>query len=75
MLHIFVYLYSNYVYALNGLVQEGNRSDEMMGRYVVQDRNVEVHIIVYFSKGMEMAVIITYFKKKEKHSSGGPSAV
>ncbi|KAI5611134.1 hypothetical protein C0J50_4922, partial [Silurus asotus] len=52
----------------NGHVGEGNRGDEvMMGRYGFKEKNVEGRIVVDFAKRMKMAVVNTYFKKKEEH--------
>ncbi|MFY0383419.1 RNA-directed DNA polymerase, partial [Bacillus sp. YIM B13582] len=46
-----------------------------MGRYGFKERNVEGQMVVDFAKRMEMAVVNTYFKKKEDHrvtyKSGG----
>ena len=51
----------------NGHVGEGNKEDEeVMGRYGVNKRNVEGQMVVDFSKRIEMAVVNTYFKKKEE---------
>ena len=60
----------------NGHVGEGNKEDEeVMGRYGLNKRNVEGQMVVEFAKRMEMAVVNTYFKKKEEHrvtyKSGG----
>ncbi|KAL7841885.1 hypothetical protein SRHO_G00255760 [Serrasalmus rhombeus] len=60
----------------NGHVGEGNRGDEeVLGMYGVKDRNAEGQMVVDFAKRMEMAVVNTYFQKREEHrvtyKSGG----
>ncbi|KAI5623219.1 hypothetical protein C0J50_17006 [Silurus asotus] len=60
----------------NGHVDEGNRGDEeVMGRCGLRERNVEGQMVVDFAKRMEIAVMNTYFKRKEDHrvtyKSGG----
>ena len=62
----------------NGHVGEGNRGDEnVMGRYGDKARNAGGQMVVDFAKRMEMAVVNTYFKKREEHrvtyKSGGRS--
>ncbi|XP_067359512.1 craniofacial development protein 2-like [Channa argus] len=62
----------------NGHVGEGNRGDEtVMGRFGVQDRNTEGQMVVDFAKRMEMAVVNTFFQKRQEHrvtyKSGGRS--
>ncbi|KAK2899938.1 hypothetical protein Q8A73_013067 [Channa argus] len=62
----------------NGHVGEGNRGDEtVMGRFGVQDRNAEGQMVVDFAKRMEMAVVNTFFQKRQEHrvtyKSGGRS--
>ncbi|KAI5092868.1 hypothetical protein C0J45_17259 [Silurus meridionalis] len=39
-----------------------------MGRYGLKERNVEGQMVADFAKRMEMAVVNTYFKKKEDHT-------
>uniref|UniRef100_A0A7N8XCY4 Endonuclease/exonuclease/phosphatase domain-containing protein n=1 Tax=Mastacembelus armatus TaxID=205130 RepID=A0A7N8XCY4_9TELE len=62
----------------NGHVGEGNRGDEeVMGKFGMQDRNAEGQMVVDFAKRMEMAVVNTFFQKREEHrmtyKSGGRS--
>ncbi|KAK3538824.1 hypothetical protein QTP86_015948 [Hemibagrus guttatus] len=60
----------------NGHVGEGNAGDEeVMGKFGVKERNLEGQIVVDFAKRMDMAVVNTYFQKREEHrvtyKSGG----
>ncbi|KAK3532164.1 hypothetical protein QTP86_009044 [Hemibagrus guttatus] len=60
----------------NGHVGEGNTGDEeVMGKFGVKERNLEGQKVVDFAKRMDMAVVNTYFQKREEHrvtyKSGG----
>ena len=53
---------------LNGHVGEGNIVDEeVMGRYGAGTRNKEGSMVVDFAKRMDLAIVNTYFKKKDEH--------
>ena len=63
---------------LNGHVGKGNIGDEeIIGRYSAGTRNKEGLMVVDFGKRMDLAIVNTYFKKKNKHrvtyKSGGKS--
>ena len=63
---------------LNGYVGKGNIGDEeIMGRYSAGTRNKEGSMVVDFGKRMDLAIVNTYFKKKDEHrvtyKSGGKS--
>ena len=63
---------------LNGQVGEENIGDEeIMGRYGAGTRNKEGSMVVDFGKRMDLAIVNTYFKKKDEHrvtyKSGGKS--
>ena len=63
---------------LNGHMGEGNIGDEeIMGRYGAEKRNRERSMVVDFAKRMDLAIVNTYFKKKDKrrvtYKSGGKS--
>ena len=66
------------VLGLNRHVGKGNIADEeMMGRYGTGTRNKEGSMVVDFGKRMDLAIVNTYFKKKDEHrvtyKSGGKS--
>ena len=61
---------------LNGHVGEGNIGDEeILGRYGAETRNKEGSMVGDFGKRMDLAIIKTYFMKKDEHrmtyKSGG----
>ena len=63
---------------LNGHVGEENIGDEeIMGRYGGETRNKKGSMIVDFGKRMDLAIVNTYFKKKDEHrvtyKNGGKS--
>ncbi|KAK3528935.1 hypothetical protein QTP70_012846 [Hemibagrus guttatus] len=52
----------------NGHVGKGNTGDEeVMGKFGVKERNLEGQMVVDFAKRMDMAVVNTYFQKREEH--------
>ena len=52
---------------LDGHVGEGNIGDEkIMGRYGAGTRNKEGSMVVDFGKRMYLAIVNTYFKKKDE---------
>ncbi|XP_061621461.1 uncharacterized protein LOC133474126 [Phyllopteryx taeniolatus] len=62
----------------NGHVGEGNKGDEeVMGKYGIQERNLEGQMVVDFATRMQMAVVNTFFQKRHEHrvtyKSGGRS--
>ena len=64
---------------LNGHVGKRNIGDEeIMGRYGAGTRNKEGSMVVDFAKRVNLAIINTYFKKKDEHrvtyKSGGKSS-
>ena len=53
---------------LNGHVGEGNiKREEIIGRYGAGTRNKEGSMVVNFGKRMDLAIVNTYFKKKDEH--------
>ena len=53
---------------LNRHVGEGNIGDEeIMRKYGAEMRNTEGPMVVNFAKRMNLAIVNTYFKKKEEH--------
>ena len=52
----------------NGHVGDGKQEDqEVMGKYGFGQRNDEGQRIVDFAKSTDLAVVNTYYKKKEEH--------
>ncbi|KAK3527007.1 hypothetical protein QTP86_006387 [Hemibagrus guttatus] len=43
------------------------RGTEVMGKFGVKERNLEGQMVVDFAKRMDMAVVNTYFQKREEH--------
>ena len=58
-------------------VEESIGDEKIMGRYGDGTRNRERSMVVDFAKRMDLAIVNTYFKKKDKHrvtyKSGGKS--
>ncbi|KAK3560589.1 hypothetical protein QTP86_010925 [Hemibagrus guttatus] len=58
-----------------GHVQRRESDEEVMGKFGVKERNLEGQMVVDFAKRMDMAVVNTYFQKREEHrvtyKSGG----
>ena len=53
---------------LNGHMGKGNIGDEkIMGRYDARTRNRQGLMVVNFVKRMDLAIVKTYFKKKDEH--------
>lgn len=51
----------------NGHVGEGNRGDEeVVGSFGIQDRNTEEQVD-WTAKSMEMAIMNTFFGKRQEH--------
>ena len=45
-----------------------NRGDEdLMSRFGIQNRNAEGQMVVDFAKRMEMAIVSTFFQKRQEH--------
>ena len=64
---------------LNGHVGKGNIEDEeIMGSYGTGTRKKKGSMVVDFGKRMDLAIVNTYFKKKDEHrvtyKSGGKSS-
>ncbi|MCJ8736324.1 hypothetical protein PDJAM_G00258360 [Pangasius djambal] len=62
----------------NGHVGEGNTGDEeVIGKFGFKERDLEGQMVVEFAKRIDMAVVNTYFQKREEHKvtykSGGRS--
>ena len=52
---------------LNGRVSKGNIEDEEIRRYGAGTKNKEGSMVVEFVKRMDLAIVNTYFKKKDEH--------
>ena len=53
---------------LNGHVGKGNIGDEeITGRYSAGTRNMKGSMVVDFAKKIDLAIVNTYFKKKDEH--------
>ena len=43
------------------------KTTEVMGRFGIQERNIEKQIVIDFAKRMEMAELDTFFQKRQEH--------
>ena len=50
-----------------GMLEKETGDENVMGRYGDKARNAEGQMLVDFATRMEMAVMNTYFKKREEH--------
>ena len=48
------------------LVKETEEIKKVMGRHGFKERNLEGQMVMDFAKRMQMAVLNTYFRKKEE---------
>ncbi|KAK3539596.1 hypothetical protein QTP70_010249 [Hemibagrus guttatus] len=60
---------------VSGYAPQVGYDEEVMGKFGVKERNLEGQMVVDFAKRMDMAVVNTYFQKREEHrmtyNSGG----
>ena len=49
------------------MLEKATDDEEVTGKFGIQDRNTEGQMVVDFANRMEMAVVNTFFQKRQEH--------